>query len=67
MSNGFREEDFFFNFSHYKSMGVNDLQDVASVDPSEAGAWSIWTQGHGWQDLKGNFSIKIAKIVQIKK
>ena len=48
-------------------MGVNDLQDVASVDPSEAGAWPIWTQGHGWQDLKGNFSIKIAKIVQIKK
>ena len=36
---GFRKEDF-LSFSHYKSMGVND-----------PGAWAIWTQGHGWQDL----------------
>ena len=28
---GFREEDF-FSFSHYKSIGVNDPQDVANLD-----------------------------------
>ena len=29
---GFRGEDF-FNFFHYKSMGANDPQGVASLDP----------------------------------
>ena len=30
---GFREEDFFFSFSHYKSMGANEPRGVASLDP----------------------------------
>ena len=30
---GFREEDFFLNFSHYKSKGANDPQGMASLDP----------------------------------
>ena len=29
---GFREDDF-LRFSHYKSMGVNDPQGVANLDP----------------------------------
>ena len=29
---GFREEDF-LSFSHYKSMGANDPQGMASLDP----------------------------------
>ena len=29
---GFRQEDF-LSFSHYKSMGANDPQDVASLGP----------------------------------
>ena len=37
---GFRE-DFFFIFSQYKPMLDNDAP----------GAWQIWAQGHGWQDL----------------
>ena len=32
---GFREEDF-LSFSHYKTMGANDPQGVADLDP---GAW----------------------------
>ena len=30
---GFREEDFFFKFSFYKSMGTNDPWGVANLDP----------------------------------
>ena len=30
---GFREEDF-LSFSNYKSMGANDPQDAANLDPS---------------------------------
>ena len=30
---GFREEDF-LSFPHYKSIGANDPQDVANLDPS---------------------------------
>ena len=32
-SHGFREEGFFFKFSHYKSMGANDPRGVASLGP----------------------------------
>ena len=34
---GFREEDF-LSFSHYKSMGTNDPQDVPICTP---GAWLV--------------------------
>ena len=39
-SHEFREEDF-LSFSHYKSLGANDLQGLANFRP----------RGHGWQDL----------------
>ena len=38
---GFREEDFFLSFSHYKSMGANDPREVPQFGP----------QGLDWQDL----------------
>ena len=37
---GFREEDFFFIFSHYKPMLDNDAPGHGQFGP----------QGHGWQD-----------------
>ena len=30
---GFREEDFFYVFSYYKSMEANDIRGVANLDP----------------------------------
>ena len=38
---GFREEDFFISFSHFKSMGANE----------PIGCGQFGSQGHGWQDL----------------
>ena len=38
---GFREEDFFYIFSYYKSMEANDPPGHGQLGP----------QGHDWQDL----------------
>ena len=38
---GFREEDFFYLFSYYKSMEANDPPGCGQLGP----------QGHDWQDL----------------
>ena len=40
---GFREEDFFLYFFHYKSMGTNDPRDLASLDPrGSIGRIYVW-------------------------
>ena len=62
---GFRED--FWSFSHWKSMGANQPQGLANLDPrgmvgriyvgQSMGANEPWgmgqfgSQGHGWQDV----------------
>ena len=53
---GFREEDFFFMFSHYKSKGVHDL----------LGRGRFGSQGLHWQDLsRGPLNIATYKIYKL--